>query len=99
MYMTTVSIAVQYNIQLLVIKKTAIKQLSSPHQRIPTSLQCSTHTYYFKMNYVLNGISNQEHEPVHDQGNSSPLVNEKAYDDSSDIRKKNAPKKKDKSAE
>ena len=51
------------------------------------------------MNCVLNGISNQEQEPVHDQGNSSPLVNEKAHDDSSDIRKKKAPKKKDKTAE
>ena len=51
------------------------------------------------MNYGLNGISNQGQEPVHDQGNSSPLVHEKAHIDSSDIKKKKAPKKKDMTVE
>ena len=51
------------------------------------------------MNYELNGISNQGQEPIHDQGKNSPLVHEKVHNYSSDIKKKKAPKKKDKTAE
>ena len=51
------------------------------------------------MNYVLNGISNQEQVSVHDQENSSLVVHEKAHDDIIDIKNKKASKKKDKTVE